>query len=64
MAMVVSLKQRRVKTSLTVDVVPKVPVWSPYGEKATNFVFRADKSYVEKDDDRREGIAFINSIVR
>jgi hypothetical protein len=64
MGMVVCLQPKRVNTSLTVDVVAKVPVWTPYSKKATNFVFRADKSYVEKDDDRKEGVAFINSIVR
>lgn len=33
-------------------------------QSATNFVFRADRSYVEEDKDRKEGVAYINSIVR
>jgi acetylcholinesterase len=49
---------------LTPGVVAEVPVWQPYGGEPTNFVFRADKSYIEKDDDRGDGVAFINSIVR
>jgi hypothetical protein len=64
MAMVVSLPQTCVETSLTIDAVAEVPVWPPYGRKPTNFVFRPDKSYVEPDDDRKEGVAFINGIVR
>jgi acetylcholinesterase len=52
------------ESNLTVDIVQEVPVWSPYGKKATNFVFRADKSYIEKDSNRKEGVSFINSIVR
>jgi acetylcholinesterase len=38
--------------------------WPRYREKATNFVFRTDGSYVERDDDRKEGVAYINSLVR
>ncbi|KAF1967623.1 carotenoid ester lipase-like protein precursor [Bimuria novae-zelandiae CBS 107.79] len=38
--------------------------WPQYGESTSNFVFRKDQSYVEKDDDREEGVAYINSIVR
>jgi hypothetical protein len=64
MVMVVSMWRERIETVLTIDVVEEVPVWLPYGEKPTNFVFRADKNYIERDDDRSEGVAFINSIVR
>jgi acetylcholinesterase len=41
-----------------------MPVWPHYGKQPTNFVFRTDKSYVEEDDDRSEGVAFINTIIR
>jgi hypothetical protein len=64
MVMVVSLSLTCVETILTIAVVPEVPVWSPYGKMQTNFVFRADKSYIELDLDRSEGVAFINRIVR
>lgn len=47
-------------------VVPNIATWPKYKKKknATNFVFRKDKSYVEVDDDRAEGVTYINSIVR
>jgi acetylcholinesterase len=51
-------------TILTIGAVTGLPVWAPYGEKPVNFVFRTDKSYVEEDNDRKEGIAFINQIIR
>jgi acetylcholinesterase len=41
-----------------------MPKWPQYRNKSTNFVFRADKSYVEDDCDRREGVTFINTLVR
>jgi acetylcholinesterase len=44
--------------------VANMPEWPQYGKQPTNFVFRADASYVEADDDRKEGVAFINTIVR
>lgn len=47
-----------------IGVVAGIAEWPRYGENATNFVFRTDKSYIEEDTDRAEGIAYINSIVR
>jgi hypothetical protein len=47
-----------------VALVPGIAEWPRYGEKATNFVFRADGSYVEMDEDRTEGVGYINSLVR
>ncbi|KAF1954903.1 lipase 3 precursor [Byssothecium circinans] len=38
--------------------------WPQYGKNVSNFVFRADESYVEPDDDRIKGVAHINSLVR
>lgn len=61
--MEVSFSHQAVEHEMT-RAVPNLPVWPQYGEKATNFVFRADKSYVEADVDRKEGVAFINTIVR
>ena len=45
-------------------VVPGAPEWPSYADDATNFVFRKDESYIETDDDRAEGVAFVNSLVR
>jgi hypothetical protein len=64
MVMVVSLPRSLFKTTLMIAAVAGVPHWTPYGIKPVNFVFRADKSYVEDDDDRKEGVMFINQIVR
>jgi acetylcholinesterase len=33
-------------------------------QRPSNFVFRADESYIELDDYRVEGMAYINSIPR
>ncbi|CAO2651729.1 Nn.00g000120.m01.CDS01 [Neocucurbitaria sp. VM-36] len=44
--------------------VSEIVQWPKYSSDVSNFVFRTDKSYVEKDHDRVEGVAFINSIVR
>jgi hypothetical protein len=44
--------------------VPDTPHWTPYSVKPINFVFRPDKSYVEEDTDRKDGVAMINKIVR
>jgi acetylcholinesterase len=44
--------------------VEGMPEWPQYGNRSANFVFRADQSYVEGDDDREEGVEFINSTVR
>jgi acetylcholinesterase len=52
------------ETTLTIGAVTGLPVWAPYGKTPVNFVFRTDKSYVEEDNDRKEGIAFINQIIR
>ena len=52
------------RTGLIDMTVAGLPKWPKYGKQPTNFVFRADKSYVELDDDRKEGVDFINSIVR
>ncbi|KAF2789764.1 alpha/beta-hydrolase [Melanomma pulvis-pyrius CBS 109.77] len=60
----------RIWTSFAYDLnpnghgVPGVPLWLEYGSSPSNFVFRTDKSYVEKDDDRMEGVAYINRLVR
>jgi hypothetical protein len=44
--------------------VPDIDLWPQYGESASNFVFRLDKSYIEKDDDRTDGVTYINTLVR
>jgi acetylcholinesterase len=44
--------------------VSNVPEWPSYASNATNFVFRKDQSYIEVDDDRAEGVAYINTLVR
>jgi acetylcholinesterase len=44
--------------------VLQIPEWSSYATNTTNFVFRKDQSYIEVDDDRAEGVAYINSLVR
>ena len=60
----------RMWTSFAYDLDPNghgvhgVPAWPQYGKSVSNFVFRADRSYVEDDDDRVEGVAYINSLVR
>jgi len=60
----------RMWTSFAYDLDPNghgvsgAPSWPKYGKAVSNFVFRTDKSYIEKDDDRKEGVAYINSLVR
>jgi acetylcholinesterase len=58
---------------LDYTIVPGIAEWPKYGEgyehvpghtAPSNFVFRADKSYIEADDYRVEGMAYINSIPR
>lgn len=49
---------------LTKNAVPNTPKWPGYADKANNFVFRKDRSYVEGDSDREQGVAYINSLVR
>ena len=49
---------------LTQGAVSDVDKWPQYGNSTSNFVFRADESYIEKDDDRAEGVAYINTIIR
>lgn len=49
---------------LTQGAVSDVDEWPQYGNSTSNFVFRADESYIEKDDDRAEGVAYINTIIR
>lgn len=49
---------------LTKSAVPNTPEWPSYADEANNFVFRKDRSYVEGDSDREEGVAYINSLVR
>ncbi|CAN9203555.1 unnamed protein product [Alternaria alternata] len=44
--------------------VPQIPEWPSYASNATNFVFRKDQSYIEEDDDRAEGVAYINALTR
>jgi carboxylesterase type B len=41
-----------------------LPKWPSYGESPVNMVFNASNNHVEKDDWRKEGMAFINSISR
>ena len=45
-------------------LVSNVDKWPRYKNNASNFVFRADKSYIEKDVDRADAVAYINTIVR
>ena len=52
------------KSTLTRVAVSQAPEWPSYATNATNFVFRKDQSYIEDDDDRAEGVAYINSLVR
>ncbi|OAG07330.1 lipase 3 precursor [Paraphaeosphaeria sporulosa] len=60
----------RMWTSFAYDLDPNghgvsgVPAWPQYSQNVTNFVFRADKSYIEDDQDRTEGVAYINSLMR
>ncbi|PSN62394.1 carotenoid ester lipase-like protein precursor [Corynespora cassiicola Philippines] len=60
----------RMWTAFAYDLDPNghgvsgIPMWPQYGQNISNLVFRADKSYIEDDDDRVEGVTFINSIVR
>ncbi|KAJ4294580.1 hypothetical protein N0V90_008271 [Kalmusia sp. IMI 367209] len=60
----------RMWTSFAYDLDPNghgvadIAAWPQYGKSLSNFVFRKDLSYVEEDDDRVEGVAFINSLVR
>ncbi|KAI4913672.1 hypothetical protein J4E90_005392 [Alternaria incomplexa] len=60
----------RMWTSFAYDLDPnghgvsQAPEWPSYATNATNFVFRKDQSYIEDDDDRVEGVAYINSLVR
>ncbi|KAL1612321.1 hypothetical protein SLS60_000547 [Paraconiothyrium brasiliense] len=60
----------RMWTSFAYDLDPNghgvsgIATWPQYGKSVSNFVFRADKSYIEEDDDREEGVAYINSLVR
>ncbi len=44
--------------------VPNIITWPQYGNSTSNFVFRTDLSYVEKDDNRFDGVKYINTIVR
>ncbi|KAI4646799.1 hypothetical protein J4E93_005023 [Alternaria ventricosa] len=60
----------RMWTSFAYDLDPnghgisQTPQWPSYATNATNFVFRKDQSYIEDDDDRAEGVAYINNLVR
>ncbi|KAH5324191.1 hypothetical protein HBI12_086380 [Parastagonospora nodorum] len=59
----------RMWTSFAYDLDPNghnvagLPEWPQYINRSANFVFRLDKSYVEDDCDRMEGVAFINTIL-
>ncbi|KAF2641769.1 lipase 3 precursor [Massarina eburnea CBS 473.64] len=44
--------------------VSGIASWPQYRQNSSNFVFRTDESYIEVDDDRAEGVAYINSLVR
>lgn len=50
--------------SLTHDTVANIDKWPQYGNSTSNFVFRADQSYIERDTDRADGVAYINTLVR
>ncbi|KAF2676326.1 alpha/beta-hydrolase [Lentithecium fluviatile CBS 122367] len=60
----------RMWTSFAYDLDPNghgvsgIVSWPQYGGSTSNFVFRADKSYIEDDDSRAEGVAYINNLVR
>ncbi|KAH9865975.1 hypothetical protein J1614_008539 [Plenodomus biglobosus] len=60
----------RMWTSFAYDLDPNghgvenVVEWPKYPENVTNFVFRADRSYIEPDDDRVDAVAYINTLVR
>ena len=60
----------RMWTSFAYDLDPNghgvegISAWPQYRKKVSNFVFRADKSYIEADDDRKQGVAYINTLVR
>jgi carboxylesterase type B len=43
---------------------PKLPPWPRYSDQAVNMVLNANNTHVERDDWRREGIDFINTIWR
>jgi carboxylesterase type B len=43
---------------------PRLPYWPSYGVDAQNMVLNANKTLLEKDDWRKEGIDFINGISR
>ncbi|KAF2822000.1 lipase 3 precursor [Ophiobolus disseminans] len=65
-----SKRVMRMWTSFAYDLNPNghgvadLPNWPQYSKEPSNFVFRADRSYVEDDTDRTEGVAFINTIIR
>ncbi|KAK9489388.1 alpha/beta-hydrolase [Lipomyces doorenjongii] len=42
--------------------IDKIPYWPEYGDKASNFVFKANSSRAENDDFRKEQLSFISSI--
>jgi carboxylesterase type B len=44
--------------------VGQLPYWPSYGERKVNMVLNANKTEVEEDDWRKEGIEFINGISR
>lgn len=52
------------KATLTFLVVTNIIKWPKYSRNPSNFVFRSDQSYVEVDTDRKEGVEYINSLVR
>jgi hypothetical protein len=64
MVMVVGTSDKFLQLRLNVLIVPDTPHWTPYSRRPSNFVFRADKSYVEEDTERKAGVAAINTIVR
>lgn len=44
--------------------VGRLPYWPSYDERKVNMVLNAEKTELERDDYREEGIKFINSISR
>lgn len=46
----------------TLNSVTDAPTWTNYADEETNMVFNRQGSFIESDDFRKEGIAFINQL--
>jgi acetylcholinesterase len=64
MDMVVGIASLSLDAASSHSAVSNIDQWPQYGNSTSNFVFRTDQSYIEKDDDRVEGVVYINTIVR